>query len=99
MYVVGAVMVAVFVVTWTLGKLVERIEGPLFALCAVVMRAGAGLLFGLVAAEAAVRGGYAWIVVAGTVPFALGYLTVAGGMIWVWATEGFEETSESEGAR
>jgi hypothetical protein len=98
MYVVGAVMVVVFVVTWTLGKLVERIEEPLFALSGVVMRAGTGLLCGLVAAEAAVSGGYAWIAVAATVPLALWNLTLAAGMIWFWATEGFEETFESNRA-
>jgi hypothetical protein len=97
-YVVGAVMVVVFVVTWTLGKLVERIREPFGALSAVVMRAGTGLLFGLVAAEAAMSGGYAWIAVAATVPLALWNLTLAAGMIRVWATEDLVETSEPDGA-
>ncbi len=93
-YVIAAVMVGTFVVTWTLGRFIERLRDSLAAVSGLVVRAGLGLILALVAAQAAMHGGYWWIIVPILVLLALWNFALTAGMIWVWARDGLEDSNE-----
>ena len=84
-YVIAGVMVGTVLVTWTLGRFVERLREPLSVVSALVVRAGTGLVFALVAVEAALHGGYALIVGPLLGLLALWNFVLIAGMAWVWA--------------
>jgi len=94
-YVIGAVMLGTFAVTWVVGRLVERLHDVLTAISAVVVRACLAALFALFAARAAMRGGYAWIEASILGLFALWSIGVTAAMIWVWVSEGLSDGAET----
>jgi hypothetical protein len=86
-YVIGAVMVGTLVITWTLGRVVERLREPLSVVNAVVFRTCFGLVLALVAAQAAVQGGFWLLLVPALALLGLWNFALTAGLIWAWTTE------------
>jgi hypothetical protein len=84
-YITALVVVGTFVVTWTAGRVIARIRGPMAVVNAVAVRVCVGVIFVLMAAAAATHGGF-WLA---AVPcfgvLALWDFVLTAGVIWAWA--------------
>jgi hypothetical protein len=92
-YVVAAAIVGALLLTWTLGRIVERLHDPLALVSQLVQRVGVSVIFCFVAAQAATQGGF-WLIL---VPV-LGLLALFGfglsaGIVWVWARHGLNDSA------
>lgn len=86
-------MVGALVLTWALGRIVERLRDRLALVSGLVQRVGASVIFCFVAAQAAKHGGY-WLIL---VPL-LGLLALFGfalsaGIVWVWTRHGLDDSA------
>jgi hypothetical protein len=81
-YVVAFLLVGTIAVTWTIGRVVERLREPLSLVRLVVSRACSGAIFLVVAAEAAAQGGFWWLLVPLVALPGLWNLAVAAGVVW-----------------
>ena len=90
-YVVAAVTAGTYVLSWTLGRLLKRLAVTLGVVSAIVLRFSLGLLLSLIAARAALHGGYALIIVPLLAALALWNFTLVAGFVWLAARDGLDE--------
>jgi len=96
-YAIAAVMVGTTLVTWTLGRVVGRLQDPLALVRLIVIRVCIGLICAIVTAQAAVAGGL-WLLLTPVVGLlALFSFALAGGYIWLWVRDGLGEDIEAPG--
>jgi hypothetical protein len=96
-YVIGAVILGVWLVTWIGGRLNERLHDQLAVVRVIATRILVSVLLLLIAAGAAMHGGYAWLLVPVLVFVALFGFALSGLWIWTWATRGFGDDDPSGG--
>jgi len=86
-YITGLVMLGTVLVTWALGRMFGSIREPLGVVSALVVRVGLGLVLALTAADAAMHGGFWWLLVPVVGMLALWNFVLTGGIMWAWASE------------
>jgi mannose/fructose/N-acetylgalactosamine-specific phosphotransferase system component IIC len=86
-YVIAVVVLATLVVTWVLGRLVERLREPLGVVAGLVTRVGVGVILVLVAARAVTDGGFWLALVPVLLVLALWDFAVTAAIIWAWASQ------------
>jgi hypothetical protein len=96
-FAIGAVMLATIGITWSLGWAVERLDLPLTALQAIVVRLCIGLLFALVTAQAVAAGGFWLLLLPVSVLLSVFSFGLAGGFIWLWMRDGPDDRAEAFG--
>jgi hypothetical protein len=94
---IGVVMLATIAIRVVLGRVIERLDRPLAALQAIVVRVGTGLVFTLVTAQVVAAGGLALLLLLVSLPLALFSFALAGGVIWLWVRDGLGEDTELSG--
>ena len=86
-YITGLVMLGTVLVTWVLRRMFSSIREPLGVVGAVVVRVGLGLILALTAVDAAMHGGFWWLLVPVVGVLALWNFVLTGGIVWAWVSE------------